>query len=390
MRRFFVLLIITLHTIIATTYSQSPDSIEVFLLTCYPGLDIETIYGHSAIRVVNHNSQTDSVYSWGVYDFTAPHFAWKFAKGRLRYQVAGGSLNSFLSGYFYEQRSVISQKINLLDEEKISIIKLINKNLLPENKFYLYDFFYDNCSTKIRDLIEQTTDTDLVYTTSTSTKNLTFRKLIDEAQKPLPWLTFGTDLLIGIPGDKIADLRDQMFLPEYLMKNLSTIMINRNGTLVPLLQEPITLLSFKRKETKNLRLFQPVWLFTILAVIVTLISIRFHKNRTVLWLDRFLFFVFSMLSCFLIFFNFITDHDATKMNLNMIWLNPFLFIALYSLFTDKKMVLWFRIISITSLGFIICLIFIPQSINLAFIPIILILIIRSISRSNLTIIRQIK
>jgi hypothetical protein len=384
MRRFSILLIIILHFIITNANSQTPDSIEVFLLTCYPGLSIETVYGHSAIRIINHNFQTDHVYSWGVYDFSAPHFAWKFAKGKLKYRIAGESVNSFLSEYSDEQRSVISQKINLNYEEKTRIIKLININLLPENKFYLYDFFYNNCATRIRDLIEQVIETDLVYAINNETKNQTYRELIDEAQKPLPWYTFGTDLLIGIPGDKIANLRDQMFLPEYLMKNLSTARINKNRNLVPLLQDPVTLLAFDKKDPKNPTLFQPFWIFTILFLIIIVLSIQFNTIHAMLWLDRFLFTVFSILSCLLIFFNFITDHDATKMNLNLIWLNPFLFLTLYALFTGKKMVLWFRIIAIISIGFIICLCFIPQSINLALIPIIMILVIRSISRSDLT------
>jgi hypothetical protein len=382
MKRFLALLIVIFPTI--ATIAQIPDSIEVYLLTCDPGLEIETVYGHSAIRVINHISKTDSVYSWGVYDFAAPHFAWNFAKGRLRYQVKGEPTDSFLEDYFLEQRSVISQKINLLKEEKISLIRSININLLPKNKFYLYDFFYDNCATKIRDLLEQTNDTALVYPIGNGTKITTFRKLVNEAQKPLPWLTFGTDLLIGIPGDKIADTRDQMFLPEYLMKNLSATRVSRNNKQITLLQDQVTLLFFKRKEAKDLGLFQPVWVFSILATIIILLSIRIHNGRFMLWLDRILFLVFVVLSGFQIFFNFITDHDATKMNLNIIWLNPILFIAFYSLFTNKKMFVWFKIIAITSLGFIIGLIFIPQSINLAFIPIMLILIVRSLSRSGLT------
>lgn len=381
MRRFLALLFAILPTIV--TISQIPDSIEVYLITCDPGLEIETVYGHSAIRVINHNSRTDSVYSWGVYDFAAPHFAWNFAKGRLRYQVKGEPTNSFLDDYFLEQRSVISQKINLLKEEKISLIRSININLLPENKFYLYDFFYDNCATKIRDLLEQTIEPTLMYPVN-GTRKTTFRKLVNEAQKPLPWLTFGTDMLIGIPGDKTANTRDQMFLPEYLMKNLSATLVSRNNKQIKLLQDTVTLLLFERKETKNLGLFQPICVFSILATIIILLSIRLHNGGIMLWLDRVLFLAYAVLSGFQIFFNFITDHDATKMNLNIIWLNPILFIAFYSLFTNKKMFIWFRIIAITSIGFIISLIFIPQSINLAFIPIMLLLIVRSISRSGLT------
>jgi hypothetical protein len=382
MKRYLALLILIFPSIL--TLSQIPDSIEVFLLTCDPGLEIETVYGHSSIRVINHNSQSDSVYSWGVYDFAAPHFAWNFARGRLRYQLKGESINDFLEGYFLEQRSVISQKINLTKDEKTNLIRAININLLPENKFYLYDFFYDNCATKIRDLLEQTIGSALVYPKGTGTKKTTFRKLVNESQKPLPWLTFGTDLLIGMPADKPADIRDQMFLPVYLMKNLSAAWVNRDNKQITLLQNPVTLLLFEKKEAKDLGLLKPIWVFSILAMVIIFLSIRLQNSRIMLWLDRVLFLAFVLLCGFQIFFNFITDHDATKMNLNIIWLNPILFITFYSLLTNKKMFIWFRIIAITSLGFIIILVFIPQSINLSFIPIIIILITRSFSRSGLT------
>jgi len=368
-------------------FSQLHDSIEVFLITCFPGREIETIYGHSAIRIVNHSINYDSVYNWGVFYFKTPNFAWKFAKGRLKYQVDSDTYDRFLQVYFFEQRSVISQKINLNSTEKSIIINLINKNLLPDNRFYLYDFFYDNCATRIRDLIEKTVGINLVYPVDTNIENPTFREMINKAQLPMPWLTFATDLLIGKPGDKKAEFRDQMFLPEDLMKNLSLAMINGKNKGIPLLQEPVSILSFENRVTKNTQLLTPIYLFAILLIIIIVISIRLHNYKVSLWLDRSLFFIFSILAIFMIFFNFITDHAATKMNLNIIWLNPFLVVALIFLFTQNKGTIWFKIITLTSFGFLISLIIIPQSINFAFVPLILILLIRSILRSNLTIIK---
>ena len=155
MRRLSCLLFYLLLSGSLQASTQSEDSTQIFLLTCLPGRDAVTIYGHSAIRILKTSDGLDSVYSWGVYDFSAPNFVWKFAKGRLKYRIDSDSYRTFLQGYFFEQRSVISQKINLTNKEKELLIFLINNNMKPENKFYLYNFFYDNCSSRVRDIIEK-------------------------------------------------------------------------------------------------------------------------------------------------------------------------------------------------------------------------------------------
>lgn len=385
MKKFFISILYLIISGFIPALSQSYSPIEIYLLTCYPGRKIETIYGHSAIRIVNHINKTDCVYNWGIYDFRAPNFVWKFAKGRLKYHIDCDTYERFLQTYFFEQRSVISQKINLNDSERARLINLIQINLRPENQYYLYNFFYDNCATRIRDLIEKAVGRNMVYPVNTDTENPTFREMINEAQLPIPWLTFGTDLLIGIPGDQKTGFRDQMFLPEDLMKNLSLIGINREKTVISLLQEPVSIISFNNNTAKNSSLISPIYLFTLLLIIITMISLFLHHDNLNLWLDRSLFLIFSIMTIFMIFFDFITSHTATKMNLNIIWLNPLLILGFISLSTLIKRPIWFRLITLTSGGFLILWIFIPQSMNLAFLPLILILLIRSLLRSDLKI-----
>ncbi|MGD0756388.1 MAG: DUF4105 domain-containing protein [Bacteroidales bacterium] len=362
--------------------TQSEDSTQIFLLTCLPGRDALTIYGHSAIRILKTSDGLDSVYSWGVYDFNAPNFVWKFAKGRLKYRIDSESYSGFLKGYFLEQRSVISQKINLTNNEKELIIALINKNMKPENKFYLYNFFYDNCSSRVRDIIEKTIGERLLYPNEVIKDQPSFRGMINKAQKPMPWLTLGTDLLIGSSGDNKAGFRDQMFLPEDLMKNLSLTKIKDTDKIIPLLQKPETVLDFKPITLDNRILLSPLFIFCILLIIILILSIFIKQGKSIAYIDIFLFFIFSILSIFMVFFNFFTDHQAMKVNLNIFWLNPFLIIAFITLFTKNKNPIWFRILFVTSSGFLFSIAIIPQSINLAVIPIILILILRSIARSN--------
>jgi len=362
--------------------NQSEDSTEIFLLTCLPGRDVTTIYGHSAIRIVNTSDGLDSVFSWGVYDFGAPHFAWKFASGRQKFRIDGDSYSRFLEEYFLEQRPVISQKINLTNKEKELLILMINNNMKPENKFYLYNFFYDNCSSRVRDIIEKTIGEKLLYPTENIKDHRSFRGMINKAQEPMPWDTFGTDLLIGITGDKKAGFRDQMFLPEDLMKNLSLMMIKSSDTIIPLLQKPVNVLDFEPTNMPNRIFFSPLFIFGILFTITLILSFLSKWSKIIYFTDKLLFFAFSVLSILMVFFNFFTDHQAMKMNFNILWLNPFLIIAFLILFTKKKNPIWFRIVFLTSLGFLLSIVIIPQSINLACIPLILILIIRSLARSE--------
>jgi hypothetical protein len=362
--------------------TQSEDSTQIFLLTCLPGRDVLTIYGHSAIRILKTSDGLDSVYSWGVYDFGTPNFAWKFAKGRLKYRIDSESYRGFLQGYFFEQRSVISQKINLTNKEKELLIFLINNNMKPENKFYLYNFFYDNCSSRVRDIIEKTIGERLLYPKEYIKDQPSFRGMINIAQKPMPWLTFGTDLLIGSSGDNKAEFRDQMFLPEELMRNLSLMMVKNTENLIPLLQKPETVLDFNSITPDKKVIFSPLLIFSILLIVILILSISIKWQKSIDFIDKFLFFIFSILSIIMVFFNFFTDHQAMKMNFNILWLNPFLIIAFLALFTKKKNPIWFKIVFMTSLGFLLSIVIIPQSINLACIPLILILILRSLARSK--------
>jgi hypothetical protein len=382
MRRLLSILLFLLLSGSLRASTQSEDSTEIFLLTCLPGGDVTTIYGHSAIRILNTSDGLDSVFSWGVYDFSAPNFAWKFAKGRLKYRIDGDSYSRFLQEYFLEQRSVISQKINLTNEEKKLLILMINNNMKPENKFYLYNFFYDNCSSRVRDIIEKTIGERLLYPKDYIKDQPSFRGMINKAQKPMPWYTFGTDLLIGLSGDKKAEFRDQMFLPEDLMKNLSLTMIKLSNTMIPLLQKPITILDFEPTNMTYKIFFSPLFMFGILFTIILILSFLNRWQKIIDFTDKLLFFVFSVLSILMVFFNFFTDHRAMKMNLNIIWLNPFLIVALIALFTKNKNPLWFKIVFLTSSGFLLSFAILPQSINIAFIPLILTLIIRSLARSK--------
>lgn len=354
---------------------------DVYLLTCGPGTETYSIYGHSALRIVIPESSIDDVYNWGVFDFSTSNFAWKFAKGRLDYMLDDVTFKGFLKGYFFEKRYVHSQKINLDEDETLRLISLINVNMEPGNRQYRYDFFYDDCSTRIRDLLEKAIGEKLLYPPVKEENMPTFREMVSKYQSPYPWLQFGIDLIMGSPGEESANFRDRMFLPLDLQSGLSELVIKRNGNMIPLLQNTELVLDFDPPVIKSNFLTTPATLFTLLLIFVIILSALKNKAINNL-MDIIIFFLFSIFAGLMIFFNFFTDHQQMKWNLNIIWLNPVIILCLISLIFHYAGTIWFRIVFYVSAVFLLIQFALPQHFNLAIFPLLLILLVRTSFRSD--------
>jgi hypothetical protein len=382
MKRIFLnlSLIILLNT--PEIFSQVSSGAEVYLITCGPGTETYSLYGHSALRIVMQENQSDIVYNWGIFDFSTPNFAWKFAKGRLDYILGTESFQSFLQGYFHEQRYVYSQKINLEPEETEKLLGLIAENLRPENIKYRYDFFYDDCSTRIRDLLEKTIGKDLLYPPGEKGEMPTFRELVGKYQSTKPWLNFGINLIMGSTADKKAIFRDRMFLPVDMMNGLSESVIRREGKMIPLLQNPARILDFDYSSVRPKFYYSPVFIFTLLFILIAIISPLIKTARINKLIDYFIYSVFSILAILMLFFNFFTDHQQMRWNLNILWLNPFIIFCLISLICKKDGLTWYRIVFYISVGFLLIHLFLPQKFDTSVILLTIILLIRSSMRAR--------
>jgi len=363
-------------------YAQNENDTIIYLLTCKPGTETYSIYGHSALRVVDRHSGTDMVYNWGVFDFGTPNFAWKFAKGRLDYMIDGGTMNNFLRIYYYEERGVISQRINLVPEDVRKLLELIEENLKPENVNYRYDFLYDNCATRIRDILEKATSGKIHYPPDIASSNMqTWRDMIEKYQQPYMWLNFGINLSLGLPCDKKASFREKMFLPLELQKCLNETVIFTDGRMVPLLQNPETIIDYDMPVVKSTLLFAPEIIIMLFFILLVIFIPFIRKNTHLNYIDIFIFFIFSVLAGFMLFFNFFTDHQQTKMNLNILWLNPFIILCFILLIVNKAGAAWFRLVFYISILFLIVSVILPQEFSRAVIPMCFILAFRSSARS---------
>jgi hypothetical protein len=377
MKRISFISLIFLLISSANVFSQSSDDTTAYLLTCGPGTETYSVYGHSALRIVIAEKHIDTVYNWGVFDFNAPNFVWKFASGRLDYMVVGESLKGFLGSYFFEQRYVYSQRINIDASEMRILIGLINENMKPENAKYRYDFFYDDCTTRIRDLLEKSIGERLKYPPEEKDKNPTFRDMVGKYQNPYPWYKFGVDLIMGSTADKKTSSRDRMFLPIDMKEELSKTVVRRSEKMIPLLQNPIVLVDFETPVVKKMFLVSPSVVFTLVIILVLILTAKTKNRKKIKIMDIIIYSVFSALSALMIFFNFFTDHQQMRLNLNIIWLNPFILVCLILLILNKAGTIWFRIVFYISAGFLVLHFILPQEFNISFFLLAIILLIRS-------------
>ncbi len=381
-RSFLILLILFFHLPVSDLKSQESADTSVFLITCSPGTETYSIYGHSALRVVIPSAGYDMVYNWGVFDFNTPNFVLKFAQGRLNYMLGVYPWELFLKEYFIERRSVYSQKVIIDGAELKKLMFLLDENLKPENIYYRYDFFYDNCSTRIRDLFEKIFGDRLIYPADEVKNPPTFRDKLTEYQRYYPWLKAGVDFSLGLPADKKTSFRDRMFLPMELMNNLSKAEIKKEAHIVPLLQNVQTIFEFEPPEIKTPFYCNPMFVFMLVFILVLTLSVRLRHSYLINYIDILIFALFSVLSLFQVYFNFVTDHIETRMNLNLLWINPFIIICLVSIIFNRSWLLWFRIVFWLSVLFLVLASIFVSKINGVFIPLALILALRSSARSE--------
>ena len=382
MKRIFLICFIISIVSYTEAWSQSSNDTTAYLITCGPGTETYSIYGHSALRIAIKSRHSDLIYNWGVFDTNTKNFAWNFAKGRLDYMLDTEITKGFLQSYFFEQRYVYCQRINIDSKELRKLTDLINENLRPENIKYLYDFFYDDCSTRIRDLLEKSIGDKLKYPPAEVGKIETFREMVARYQNPYPWLKFGVDLIMGSTSDKKAHFRDQMFLPIEMKDGLSKAVIQRADKRIPLLQNPEILLDFNSPVVKQFFLTSPAFIFTLLIAVTLVLAGLIKSKKIIRIIDIIIFSVFSILSVLMIFFNFFTDHEQMKWNLNIIWLNPFIIVCLLMLVLNKTAETWFKIVFYISAGFLILHFVLPQEFNIGFLLLDTIIIIRSSIRSD--------
>ncbi len=346
-------------------YSFSEEA-RMSLLTASPGEALYSMFGHSALWVYDPMNNIDEVYNWGTFDFDTPYFYIKFLRGRLLYKLTVVPLNHFLLSYHYEGRGVYEQVLNLSTEEMSDIYAYLQYNRRPENIYYLYDFFFDNCATRVRDIIDNEVDVDWGPDPHPHEQR-SFRDMVAPYASHLPWAAFGIDLLLGLPSDRLASPWHYMFLPDEMFIAFQHAR-HQDGSLLVSSYNEILPEIYQPGDPFPIGPLVVFWLLFVAGVYSVL------REKAFYIFSRIFFFVLGLAGLLIFIMWFLSNHYATAMNLNILWALP---THLYFAFRIKKSEhlsgmsrAYFRLMFYMGVILMVLWLFIPQGFHPASFPLV--------------------
>lgn len=360
------------------------DQAEISILTCSKGDDLYNTFGHTGIRVKDDLNNLDIIFNYGMFSFGGSswrdqtEFGVKFARGKLEYWLGTQSFQSFMRSYEEQERWVYAQVLNLDPSQKQQLTNALFVNYEPENRAYQYDFFFDNCSSRVRDMIESAVG-PVFGEQGAAIYELTdqsFIDLIDPYIVHSPWLDLGMDVMLGLPSSRKASNYEFMFLPYHLKEQFSYAegLVKEEYMLLDMPDRTIGASSFSWKS--------PIMLFSLMFIIVAALSYRNWK-KSVHWffLDRLFLFVSGLMGCLFLFMWIGTDHLPAHANLNIFWAFPVNIIALFFV-KNNKWQIYFKLIA-GLCGFIFLAWFLnPQEYHYSILPLVAMLMIRHLKLAD--------
>lgn len=307
-------------------FGQLGQNSSISLITVAPGKELYARFGHSIILIQDPDQAIDRAYSYGTFDFDTEYFYWKFLKGTLPYTISVNRFDDVLNYYSnYEHRSMFAQKLDLTLEQRNQIFQRLETNLLPQNKAYQYKFFYDNCSSRVRDIFEKQDGIHVPWGKIDSLQSLSYRDWMNKYLPYNSWTTFGMNLALGYRSDVKADAQQSTYLPDNLFyafnfaKNTSNPLVQ---AIVPIYEAPID-------ENTRINFLGPVLLLVFLSIFLCWVSIK--KVAFQFTLDKILFTVYGLLAWLIFFLATGTDHEVMSWNASCLMLLP----------THFPLVFWF-------------------------------------------------
>jgi len=359
----------------------APDSsrLQVSLITCAPGAELYSVFGHTALRIVDSAANTDIIYNYGTFNFDDPDFYSKFVRGKLMYFLSQQSFPDFLYEYAYFKRGVTEQVLQLSQTEKKKIQSSLFENVREENRYYKYDFLYDNCATRLRDIIFRANKDKAFEPTAFAENRATFRDYLHNylSRAEMQWTTLGIDLLLGIGADKTMTMPESMFLPDYLAQGVSQSI---QGTAKLVERDQVHLPNAQALPMKLPFWQTPLFFFSFLAFLVIPPSFLRSKGMVSFQsiMDRIIFILSGLLGLVLLFMWFGTDHQSFANNINLVWAMPINLLVAFSLNRPRKWLKkYLRYYSLLLLLLMIPVLLHPGIINIGLCPLILVLSFRS-------------
>lgn len=350
--------LLSLLTIKGNNYPSDSCSYTISLLSYSPASDLYSMFGHSAIRLKNNSQNTDYVYNYGTFNFNTEKFYLKFIRGKLLYSLSKVPTRYVINSVKRENRVLMENKLNISCHEAEKVYRLLEENYLPENKDYLYDFFYDNCATRIVDIVDLATRNR--YTPELTMEEVTFMDLFEPYLKQQPWVIVGLQLIMGYETHKLATVRQATFLPDYLQHYLMEYKYNGASLMAgtEILYSP-TNASVKGSSA----LSSPFFILGFILLLTLLLgALEVYVKRNYLLIDYIVLLPYIMVGILIIVFNCISDHYIYANNLALIWCNPFWILFLIPRLKSNKVIFILSIALI--IGGFLSLIILKQSFSL--------------------------
>ena len=322
-KKYILLFFLVINLAAHAQFAPLSDSAEISIITIGPGSELYDKFGHSAFRINDPQNERDVVFNYGVYDFDTPNFYTKFAQGKLLYELGVANYEPFFQSYVRQNRWVKEQILNLNQTQKQEVSDFLWKNAAPENKKYKYDFFFDNCATKIRDVMQIVLGDKLIFSDSHITEIKTFRELIQQNLASNSWGSMGIDIALGAVIDRDARPIEYQFLPDYVFSGAENAMIKSADSSVKYVKSTNILFENSGSNDATNFFLSPLFILGILSIIIIYITYRDHKNETrTRVLDLLIFFITGLIGILIMFLWFGTDHTATADNYNLLWAFP--------------------------------------------------------------------
>lgn len=380
MRNWILWLIFLGYTLPIYTQESKSDSIRFSLLTCAPGEEIYSLFGHTAIRYENYTRKQDFVFNYGMFSFNTPNFVMRFLLGETDYQLGVVPFPYFQMEYAERGSSVYQQVLNLTTEEKSKLLQLLDDNYHPSNRTYRYNYFYDNCTSRARNKIEECINGDVVYEEPDS--SVSFRDIIREYTAGHPWDALGIDLCLGDEADVPIDYRNQMFAPFVMLDAAKNATIHRGDSIVPFIQTEEMVVQTESVKVSSPFLLSPMMCAMYLLLITCWICWLGFRQGRVIWLwDVLLFGAQGLGGCLIAALFFFSVHPTVDSNWMILLFNPipllYLPIMVYrAIKRQKDYYHWMNVVYLTI--FVLSIPFIPQKMNLTVLPLTLCLLVNSV------------
>ena len=344
MRKSLSIIIFIALSLLANAQIQLSPYAQISLVTCGPGEELYTKFGHTAIRVHDDslqivNSRTgliargmDIVFNYGVFSFNSEGFYAKFVRGETYYRLVVENAADFFADLQDERREYRELQLNITAEQKQALLDRLLVNAQPENCRYLYNFLFDNCATRPHRLLENILGQKL---RAAQPLNITWRNIITRRAEKYSWGEFGINLVFGKDADTLMTSLDELFLPERVQQSVADAILNDGSPLTDTNEQ--TLMVFPEKKFPFL--LSPYMLVIVLCLILIAITCYdVKRKKTSLWIEGILTFLFGVLGLLIFYLMFFSIHPMVRHNYNFLFFNPLLFLVFIAILIPRMRV----------------------------------------------------